>query len=314
MRGKKIACLGAGPIGSSWAIVFARAGHRVLLHDVDRGAIHEALEYIQSSLVELRSEGLLPDEKETLSRIRTVEDLDEIAGSADVVIESITENVEVKRELLDRLADVVPPDSIIASSTSAIPGSEFMGHQQLRGRCLVTHPTNPPHLIPVVEFCATPWTEQWAYDSCWKLMAQAGMQPIKIAREIPAFVVNRLQGALIGEAMHLVDTGIVNIQDLDIALKHGFGRRLAFTGPFESLHLNSPLSFKANMDKHKSLLRSLIDETNVRYEWSEGLLDRVSRERDQILPPEKIALRRAWRDRMLIKILKIWEDAEKPQP
>lgn len=310
MRGKKIACLGAGPIGSSWAIVFARAGHRVLLHDVEERAIHGAFDYIESSLADLRAEGLLLDEKEIRARIRAVAILEEMISTADLVLESVTEKVEVKRRLFNQLAGVLPPDSIIASSTSAIPGSEFMDHPQLRGRCLVTHPTNPPHLIPVVEFCATPWTEQWAYDSSWELMVQAGMQPIKIAREIPAFVVNRLQGALIGEAMHLVDTGIVNIQDLDIALKHGFGRRLAFTGPFESLHLNSPLSFKANMEKHEGLLRRMIDETNVKHTWSDGLLDRISKERDQILPPGEIASRKVWRDRMLIKISKLWEEAD----
>jgi 3-hydroxyacyl-CoA dehydrogenase len=314
MGKKNIACLGAGPIGSSWAIVFARAGHKVMLYDIDEGAIHEAFDDIESSLADLCTEGLLLDKKEILSRIQTTAKLDEMISTADMVIESVTENVELKRKLLSQLAKIVPPDAIIASSTSAIPGSKFMDHPQLRERCLVTHPTNPPHLIPVVEFCATPWTKQWAYDACWELMKQAGMQPIKIAREIPAFVVNRLQGALIGEAIHLVDKGIVSIEDLDIALKHGFGRRLAFSGPFESLHLNSPLSFKANMDKHQGLLRRMIDETNAKHEWSEGLLDKISRERDRILPPEKIALRKAWRDRMLIKISKLWEEAEKEHP
>jgi 3-hydroxyacyl-CoA dehydrogenase len=313
MREKNIACLGAGPIGASWAIVFARAGHRVMLHDVDQGAVDSAFEYIQSSLADLSSEGLVPDEEETRSRIQPSADLEGMIGSADVVIECVTEKVEVKRKLMGQLAHAVPPDSIIASSTSAIPGSEFMDHPQLRGRCLVTHPTNPPHLIPVVEFCATPWTESWAFDACWELMKQSGLRPIKITREIPAFVVNRLQGALIGEALHLVDTGVVSIEDLDIALKHGFGRRLAITGPFESLHLNSPLSFKANMDKHQGLLRRMIDETDVKHEWSDGLLDEISIERDRILPPEQIAIRKTWRDRMLIKISKLWEEVEKTQ-
>ena len=311
MTGAAVSCVGAGPIGSSWAIVFARAGYIVRLYDREERAYGPALAYIERSLADLRNEGLITDERGIRVRIRIAASLAEAVRGAQLVVESIVEDGEVKRRFFSDLDRVISPGALATSSSSAIPGSEFMGHIEMKDRCLVVHPVNPPHLIPVVEFCATPWTSPSTLESCWALMEQAGQHPIRVNKEIPAFVVNRLQAAIIGEAMHLVDQGIVTVEDLDRAVKFGIGRRLAFTGPFESMHLNSSLSFEAYLDKYKKMLRGMVEATKVTSPWSDELLKKVSAERDRMLPPGDIPDRIAWRDRKLMKLAKIWAETEK---
>jgi len=311
MTKTQVACIGAGPIGSSWAIVFARAGHNVRLYDKEEHVFKHSLAYIERSLADLRSEELVSDDHEIRARIQAGVSLADAVQDAGVIIESITENVDLKRRFFSDLDKLIPRKAFVTSSTSAIPGSEFMDHVKMRDRCLIAHPVNPPHLLPVVEICRTPWTSQATFTACWLLMKQVGQYPIQVNKEIPAFVVNRLQGALIGEALHLVDEGVISVEDLDITVKYGIGRRLAFTGPFESMHLNSNLSFDAYLTKYKDVLRTMIEATEVKHPLSKELLEKVATERNRLLPLEEIAERKAWRDRQLMKIAKLWAEAKK---
>jgi len=109
-----------------------------------------------------------------------------------------------------------------------------------RARCLVAHPVNPPHLVPVVELCGAPWTDQAVIERAHALYAAAGQAPILVTREVDGFILNRLQGALLAEAFRLVGEGFVSPQDLDITIKDGLGLRWSFMGPFETIELNAP--------------------------------------------------------------------------
>ena len=126
------------------------------------------------------------------------------------------------------------------SSTSAIPASRFTETLPGRARCLVGHPVNPPHLVPLVELCGAPWTAPEAIDRARKIYREIGQVPVTINSEINGFVLNRLQGALLAEAFRLVGEGFISAEDLDHTVKDGLGLRWSFLGPFETIELNAP--------------------------------------------------------------------------
>ena len=150
------------------------------------------------------------------------------------------ETAAAKRAIFADLDGAAPPAAILASSTSFIPASQFSEGLPGRARCLVGHPVNPPHLVPVVELCGAPWTAPETIARARTLYESARQAPITVNREIFGFVLNRLQGVLLAEAFRLVGEGVVSPQDLDVTLKDGLGLRWSFMGPFETIELNAP--------------------------------------------------------------------------
>ena len=129
---------------------------------------------------------------------------------------------------------------MLASSTSAIPASHFTEALAGRARCLVAHPVNPPHLVPIVELCGSPWTAPATIARAQAVYDEVGQVPIIVRRELDGFILNRLQGALLSEAMRLVGEGYVSPEDLDKTIRDGLGLRWAFMGPFATIELNAP--------------------------------------------------------------------------
>ena len=152
------AMIGAGLIGRSWAMVFARAGWRVRLYDSVPAQLDAARGHIEAGLTEQQTYGLAHDAAAAAARVTYVANLDDALTGVDWVQENAPEVLDVKRELYPRIDRAAPPTAIIASSTSAIPASRFTEDLAGRARCLVAHPVNPPHLVPVVELCGAPWT------------------------------------------------------------------------------------------------------------------------------------------------------------
>ena len=191
---KTVAVIGAGLVGRAWAMVFARAGWRVRVHDRDAAQLRAAQTFIAMSLDEQAEFGLVADP-------------DAARAGVDWVQESLPETLEVKREAFAALDRLAPAGAVLASSTSAIPASRFTENLRGRARCLVAHPVNPPHLVPIVELCGAPWTSPGVIERAQRVYAEAGQVPIVVLREIDGFILNRLQGALLSEAMRLVEAG-----------------------------------------------------------------------------------------------------------
>jgi 3-hydroxyacyl-CoA dehydrogenase len=158
----------------------------------------------------------------------------------ELVQENGPEKVEEKQIIFAELDKVAPPDALLVSSTSAIVASRFTEKLPGRARCLVGHPVNPPHLVPLVELCGAPWTSPEAIEHARKIYRDIGQVPVTINREINGFVLNRLQGALLAEAFRLVGEGFISAEDLDHTVKDGLGLRWSFLGPFETIELNAP--------------------------------------------------------------------------
>src|SRR5204863_7331468 len=148
--------------------------------------------------------------------------------------------VEATRAICAELDALSGPAAILASSTSAIVASLFTENLKGRARCLVAHPVNPPHLVPIVELVGAPWTTPETIARAKQVYEQIDQVPIVVRREVEGFILNRLQGALLAEAFRLVEDGYVSPQDLDNTVKHGLGLRWSFLGPFETIELNAP--------------------------------------------------------------------------
>ena len=235
-----VAIVGSGLIGRAWAMIFARAGWDVRLHDAAAGVAAAAVPLCAQGLSDLAAHGLCPDPEAAAGRIRAAGGLAECLDGATFVQENGPELLDVKRALFDELDALAPPKAVIASSSSAIRCSLFTEDLAGRGRCLIGHPVNPPHLIPLVEISGAPWTDPAALVRARAVYEAIGQVPITVLKETEGFILNRLQGALLAEAFRLASEGYVTPQDLDKTLSDGLGLRWSFMGPFETIELNAP--------------------------------------------------------------------------
>ncbi|AMJ62602.1 3-hydroxyacyl-CoA dehydrogenase [Bosea sp. PAMC 26642] len=236
----KIAIVGSGLIGRAWATVFASHGFEVALYDAVASAAEAARAHIGVNLEELAGHGLVADPKGSLARIRVAADLADVLAGADLVQENGPETVPAKQALFAEMDALAAPMTILASSTSFIMASVFSEGLAGRARCLVGHPVNPPHLVPIVELAPAPWTDPAVVERAKAIYEQAGQVPITLRKEKPGFVLNRLQAVLLAEAFRLVGEGVASAEDVDKTIRDGLGLRWSFMGPFETIELNAP--------------------------------------------------------------------------
>jgi L-gulonate 3-dehydrogenase len=237
---RNVAIVGAGLIGRAWAAIFARAGWNVRLTDPHVPTLAAAPRLIRDELQALARHGLAADPDGAVARISAAGSLEEAVMDVEFVQENGPEKVEEKQLIFAQLDKLAPKHALLVSSTSAIVASRFTEKLPGRARCLVGHPVNPPHLVPLVELCGAPWTSPDAIDRARAIYREIGQVPVTINREINGFVLNRLQGALLAEAFRLVGEGYISAQDLDHTVKDGLGLRWSFLGPFETIELNAP--------------------------------------------------------------------------
>jgi 3-hydroxyacyl-CoA dehydrogenase len=221
-------------------MIFARAGWQVRLWDPVDGVAAAAVGLCATGLRDLAEAGLCPEPSGAATRIMASTSLEEAVADASFVQENGPEALEVKSALFAALDAAAPPQAILASSSSAIRCSLFTAELPGRARCLIGHPVNPPHLIPLVELSGAEWTAPETMARARAIYAGIGQVPIAVLKEVDGFILNRLQGALLAEAFRLVSEGYVTPQDLDHTVKDGLGLRWSFMGPFETIELNAP--------------------------------------------------------------------------
>jgi len=300
---KSITVVGAGLVGRGWAIVFARAGYAVRLFDVTEGKIAEAFRVIDKNLADLASYRLVTDPVEIRGRIRGTTDLADAVGQAAWVQECVFEKLEIKRDLFAALDAKAPAEATLASSTSTFPGSAFTSEVKGRHRCLVAHPINPPYLVPLVEIVPTPWTSPETTAAAREFMTAVKQVPIVLKREVPGFIVNRLQVALLGEAFRLVEDDVIGAVELDHAIADGLGLRWSFMGPFETIDLNAPGGIRDYVERFGQPYYEIAVEQSPARKWNEPLVSKVENERRQMLPADQLHERQRWRDLYLMSIV-----------
>lgn len=231
MASKRISILGGGLMGHGIALVFARAGHDVMLTDPS-GAVREKVsERIAATLTELG------EDTAAVHRVKVVEAIETCVAEAQFVIEAAPENLALKQFIFTEVEAAAPPGAILASNTSVIPIGKIMAGVKSKARCLGTHWWNPPYLVPLVEVIRATETSDEAIVSTMGLLRSVGKSPVEVKKDVPGFVGNRLQHALWREAIALVAEGVCDAKTVDDVVKSSFGARLAVLGPLENADL-----------------------------------------------------------------------------
>jgi len=308
---EKVAIVGSGLIGRAWAMVFARAGHAVKLYDAAPGAAEKALALIEEGLRELHEFGLIKESPVVVAkRVMATSSLADAVMDADYVQENTSEKLDVKRAVYRQMDDCAPEHCILASSTSTIQTSRFSEGLKGKHRCIVAHPVNPPHIVPIVEISPAPWTSAEVVAKTRALHEKAGQVAITVKREVEGFILNRLQAALLLESWRLVKEDFVSVEDLDKCVKDGLGLRWSFMGPFETIDLNAPGGVPDYAKRYGQVLHGMM--ANVKNDlWDDALVAKVDGERRKTMAQDKHAEREAWRDRRLMALIAHKRDATK---
>ena len=232
---KNISVIGPGMMGHAIAQEFAAAGYDVILCGRSEERLKQALEKIEHSLNELAQWEIISKDsvRPALDRLQTTADLAEAGSDADLIVESVVEVLEVKEKLFSELDAICPDRTLFASNTSSLLPTTLAAATQRPDRFLIAHYFNPPYLMPLVEIVRGEKTSDEAVNAVFNLMKAMGKRPIICQKEALGFIVNRLQLVLLREAFNIVQRGIASPQDVDLAVKKSFGRRLGMVGPFE---------------------------------------------------------------------------------
>jgi 3-hydroxyacyl-CoA dehydrogenase len=300
---ENVVVVGAGLVGTGWAIVFARAGKSVVLHDVEQARLDNAREKIHADLVALADIGLLSEAVSAIAaRIDYQENLAHALANAEYVQECIVETLSAKQAIFSELDALAADSAILASSTSGFTTSSFADGVPGRHRCLVAHPVNPPHVVPFVEISGADFTAADVVERTRLLMLEVGQEAIVLRREIHGFVLNRLQWSLLGEAYRLVEQGVATVDEIDCAIRHGLGRRWAFMGPFEVGDLNAPDGLQDYLQRFGETIEKInaTESLTLKHE-SNAAMHAARRE---LLDDDERESRMRWRDRRLMALAK----------
>lgn len=232
---KKVACVGAGPIGGGWAAHFLAKGYDVTSYLHDPAEEESLRRMIDTAWKCLEQIGL--SEGASLDRLTCTSDLAEAVSDADFVQESVPEIIEVKQALYEKLGDLVPADVVIASSTSGFSMTDIQARCSTPERTVVAHPFNPPYLLPLVEMVGGEKTDPEALKWAAAFYTHTDKAPLIMEKEVPGFVATRLQEAVWREALHMIDNGEATPEQIDIAMVNGPGPRWAFAGPCFTYHI-----------------------------------------------------------------------------
>jgi 3-hydroxyacyl-CoA dehydrogenase len=247
---QRVAVVGTGLIGSSWAAFFLSRGLDVSATDPAPDAERKLHEYLDRVWPQVVQAGLAPGASR--ERLRFTADLKGAVAGAEFVQENGPEREDVKSALFAELDALVPAPTLLASSSSGLGMSAIQRLCRHPERCLIGHPFNPPHLIPLVEVVGGKATADDAIAQAMDFYAQLGKRPIHIRKEIPGHVANRLQAALWREAVHLVNSGVASVRDVDDAVSWGPGLRWGLMGPHLILHLGGGQNGMEHFMQHLS--------------------------------------------------------------
>lgn len=292
----KVGIVGAGLIGRAWAMTFARASWAVALWDPVEGAAQKSLDDCRTGLASLAEHGLCTDPDAAHALIGVAPTLEAAVDGATHVQENGPERLDVKIETFAALDRAAAPETVLASSTSAIQCSLFTENLAGRRRMLVAHPVNPPHLVPVVELSGAPWTSDETVATARRTFEAIGQAPITVLKEVDGFILNRIQVALLTEAFRLVEEGYVSPQDLDTTVSHGLGLRWSFMGPFQTIELNAPGGIEDYVERYGPFFRRVAAEAGGPEVWSPERVAAACKAWGAPPAPAEHARKTAWRD------------------
>ncbi|MEJ8553367.1 3-hydroxyacyl-CoA dehydrogenase family protein [Tepidibacter sp. Z1-5] len=311
---KKIACIGSGVIGASWATNFIMKGYPVNVYDIKQEQLELAKSNIDNNLKFLFEEKILTAEEveKAKSLVNYTTSMKEAVSDVQFIQESGPERYEIKHAILDELEKYTSPETIYASSTSGLLITEIAKNAKHPERCIGAHPYNPPHLIPLVELSKGEKSSEEAVKTASDFFKLLGKEPITLQKEALGFISNRLQVALYREVIELVMRGVCTVEDIDKAVCFGPGLRYGTMGPNLIFQLGGgPHGIKGIM-KHigpsvELWLNDMASWTKVPEEWAdiahEGVVEEMANREPEFGQNNEDLTK--FRDRMLIDLLKL---------
>ena len=306
-----IVILGAGSIGQSFAAAFADAGWTVTLVDPDpnvRNNVQVGLA-IQSDAIHWA--GL----SQTGGRsVRVLAEVSATLSTAAIVLECGPEDLNAKQEIFRGLLAKTPPETILATASSAIVMSEILPDPIDQSRCLVAHPVNPPAILRVIEQVPAPGTLWKTTTRSTSIFSAAGFTVVTLGHEVEGFVMNRLQSAVLRESYRLIDEGVTDVEGLDSIMRMALGPRWALSGPFETADLNTRGGIDAHAARMGPAYKRIGELRGETVDWHATLVDRVTAERRAICPKADLPKRVAWRTGAVAHLIKLrntlWRNAD----
>lgn len=307
----RIACVGAGLIGQGWATLFSSKGFEVILQDVSETILEQAVRDVKSNLMFLEANNLIKtgEANAALRRIKTSTDLDEVVCEADYVQESVPDDYDIKKQVFKEMDTAAPHHAILASSSSGLLMTEIQKATTRPERCVLVHPVLPVYLIPLVEIVGGEQTSHETVVAAHDLMRRLGKIPVLLKREVSGYIVNRLQAALLREAIDLVDKGIASAEEVDRAFCMGIGLRDPIIGPFLRIHLagNGVERFIENYsESYRHRWETMETWTAIPALAAEKMIKSVNEM--GVVRSKSLEEIKSWRDKMLIKLLKVIQE------
>ncbi|WP_134684654.1 3-hydroxyacyl-CoA dehydrogenase family protein [Brevibacillus migulae] len=246
----KVAVIGSGVMGHGIAQLYALAGYPVAMYDVEEKYLQKAWKAIADHLSLLVQEGIITEasKQQALNRITSTTDLAIAVQEADFITEAIPEVIEMKWELYEKLERLAKPNTIIASNTSTFPIARLAEKMATPHRMIITHFFNPAQLVPLVEIVRHEQTAGDVVEATIELMKAIGKSPVLLKKDVPGFIANRLQAALAREAFFLMEQGVAEAADIDLAVTAGPGFRWSFIGPIETADFGGLDTWKRVID------------------------------------------------------------------
>lgn len=279
---EKLAIIGSGTMGHSIALNAAWTGLNVKMYGLNDDDLSNGLSGIRQKISILIENGLLPSSQydQVLSRISLTKSKEDAVSDATFVIECIPENLGLKQQLFKYLDEICPSEVILASNTSGLSLSKMIAETKHSERFVLTHFWNPAHLIPLVEVLRIPQTAPSVFNRTIDLLNLMGKKPVEVRKEVPGLIGNRLQFALLREALALLEDGVASKEDIDAAVVYSIGRRLPVTGPITSADMGGLDVFAAISDylfedlskaeKAFPSMKSLVEQHKLGLKSSEG--------------------------------------------
>jgi len=307
----KIACVGAGLIGQGWATLFSSQGFEAILQDVSESVLEESIRGIRSTLMFLEAHNLLKEERPdtVLGRIKTCTRIGDAVCHADYVQESVPDSYEIKKRVFKEMDGASPNHAILASSSSGLLMTEIQKVTKRPQRCVLVHPILPVYLIPVVEIVGGDQTSRETVMAAYHLMKDLRRTPVLLKREVPGYIVNRLQAALLREAISLVDKGIASAEDVDRAFCMGPGLRDPLIGPFLRIHLagKGVEGFIENYSQsYHFRWKTMETWTSIPPSAAKEIVKEVKEM--EVVRTKTLEEITNWRDEMLIRLLKVMRE------
>ncbi|QLL64406.1 3-hydroxyacyl-CoA dehydrogenase NAD-binding domain-containing protein [Sinorhizobium mexicanum] len=306
---KRVTCIGTGTIGGGFVAQFLASGYDVTAYDPGKNAQDFLERLLDQAWPLLEQIGLRPGASR--GRLRFTQDLEEAVSGAEFVQESVPEDLELKVQTYKQLDELLPNDIVIGSSTAGFPMTDIQKRCRFPERTVVTHPVNPPYLIPLVEVVGGEKTDLAVLDWTAAFFQAAGKRVLRMEKEVFGFVINRLQSALFREALHMIAADQATVTQIDECITHALGLRWACMGPFATFHLGGgDGGLGAFMDMvGKVEWRAPYVTEGPLPDWTPALRERILQQAQEVIDGRTISQMIEERNQTIIGLLKLREES-----